>query len=208
MSTERQRGLVAECLLLLELLGRGRERGVAPEGVINKWVLGRRDFAGNGIAIEVKATASATRRHHISSLSQLEVDSDSEKVFIYSVGLRHDPSTQKYLPDYIDAVESELVTSGGEPLPTAIEAFEDKLISYGYDPSHRGLYTSSDGILQSPLLPPRLFRVEDIDRLTISNFKNNRLPASVVSVSYELDISSPPLSINDKHEILDSMIGI
>ena len=153
----------------------------------------------------MKATASATRRHHISSLSQLEVDSDSEKVFIYSVGLRHDPSTQKYLPDYIDAVESELVTSGGEPLPTAIEAFEDKLISYGYDPSHRGLYTSSDGI---PLLPPRLFRVEDIDRLTISNFKNNRLPASVVSVSYELDISSPPLSINDKHEILDSMIGI
>ena len=62
MSTEKQRGLVAECLLLSELLGRGRERGVAPEGVIDKWVLGRRDFAGNGIAIEVKATASATRR--------------------------------------------------------------------------------------------------------------------------------------------------
>ena len=207
MSPEKQRGLAAECLLLSELLGRGRERGVAPEGVIDKWVLGRRDFAGNGIAIEVKATASATRRHHIGSLSQLEVDSASEKVFIYSVGMRHDPSTNQYLPDYIDAVNSELATSDGEPLSTAREAFEDKLTSYGYDNSHRGLYTSGEGILQRPTLPPRLFRVEDLERLTIASFRNNELPASVVGVSYELEISSQPLSTNDKHEILDSMIG-
>ena len=155
----------------------------------------------------MKSTASATRRHHIGSLSQLEFDPDSEEVFIYSVGLRHDPSTQKYLPDYIDAVESELVTSRGEPLPAAKEAFENRLTTYGYDHSHEGLYASGDGILQSPILPPRLFRVEDLERLTISSFKNNELPASVVSVSYELEISSQPLSIDDQHEIFDSMIG-
>jgi len=208
MSPERQRGLVAECLLLMELLGRGRERGIAPEGVINRWVLGRRDFAGNKIAIEVKATASATRRHHIGSLTQLEVDSEAEQVFIYSVGLRHDPSTQRYLPDYIDAVERELVTPDGQPLLTAKEAFAERLASSGYNTSHKGLYSSSDGILQSPVLPPRLFRVEDIERLTISNLKGNKLPTSVSGVSYDLDIYSQPLGISDKHQILDKMIGI
>ena len=43
-------------------------------------------------------------------------------------------------------------------------------------------------------------------RLTISNFKNNELPTGVVNVSYELEISSLPLSSNDKREILDAMI--
>ncbi len=206
MSPENQRGLAAECLLLSQLLTRGREIGVGPEAVIDKWVRGRRDFFGGGIAIEVKATSYNVRRHHISSLGQLDKDDDSEKVFIYSVGLRHDPSTLRCLPDYLQAVEEQLAAPSGNPLPAAQEAFERNLASAGYDSSHEGLYRSGEGILQNTVLPPRLFRVEGLDRLTISSFKNDQLPSGVVSVSYDIEIFSEPLSLSAMNEILDSLM--
>jgi hypothetical protein len=207
MSDTKQRGLVAELILLLELLRQVRHRGLSPDRVIDKWVDGRRDFVGNGVAIEVKSTASVTRRHHISSIDQLDVDPDVETVFLYSVGLRHDPGTQKRLPDYVGAVEAELVQDGGEPLLDARETFESKLASHGYEPKHGGLYASGDGIRQSPSLPPRLFNVEELERMTIDDFKNGELPTGVVSVSYELEISSEPISISGKTKIFDTMIG-
>lgn len=206
MSPENQRGLAAECLLLSQLLSRGRELGVGPEAVIDKWVRGRRDFFGGGISVEVKATAHNVRRHHISSLGQLDKDDDSEKVFIYSVGLRHDSSTSKCLADYIRAIEEQLITPNGNPLPAAREAFEAKLASAGYDSSHEGVYRSGDGILQNTVLPPRLFPVEDLDRLTISSFKNDQLPIGVASVSYDIEIFSEPLSFSAMNEILASLV--
>ena len=206
MSPEKQRGLLAECLLLSELLTRGRAAGVGPEAVIDRWVSGRRDFTGGGIAIEVKATAYMTRRHHVSSLDQLDTDDETESVFIYSAGLRHDPSGPRSLTEYIEAIEAQLVTPSGDRLPTAADAFREKLGSAGYDDSHEGLYRSGPGILQSTTLPPRLFRVEDLGRLQTTSFKNDELPTGILSVSYELEITSEPLSRLEADQVLDSML--
>ena len=207
MSPDHQRGLAAECLLLAQLLMQGRKVQISPESVIDKWVQGERDFNGGGISIEVKSTSAATRRHHISSLSQLDIEDLSQEVFIYSVGLRHDPSASMFLPDYLRAVEEQLVSSNDEQLPVAFDAFANKLSGAGYQSDHEGLYRSGDGILQSTLLPPRLFRVQDINRMTINNFKNNSLPPGVVSVSYEIEIFSDPLSRPESESVLEALVS-
>jgi len=201
MGEPRQRGLVAELLLLSQLLQRGREYGVSPEGILDKWhgpTGGRRDFSGSQIAIEVKATAATTRRHRIDSLAQLESD-ELETVFIFSVGLRHDQSFSKCLTDYAHDISVQLVGLDGNPLLEAREKFEAKLSACGYDRTHDILYRSAPGILQSANLPPRLFRVSDLDRLRLTSFKNDALPLMVVNVSYDLELSTAP-------DIFDSMI--
>jgi hypothetical protein len=208
LRARNQRGLAAECILLGHLLQRGRERGIAPDGIIDRWhgpTGGRRDFSGGQIAIEVKATASATRRHRIDSLSQLDTD-ESEYLFIYSMGLRHDLSYRKCLTDYVDEIITQLVSIDGRPLTDARDRFEAKLNSAGYDRSHDSLYRSGPGILQNANLPARLFRVEDLERLRITSFKNDALPRMVVNVSYDLELSAEPVTRDDMNAALDAMI--
>ena len=47
--------------------------------------------------------------------------------------------------------------------------------------------------MPNPLLPSKLFRASDLDRVRMSSFKGNRLPSMVTAVSYEINISAPPL---------------
>jgi len=173
----------------------------------NKWVRGRRDFSGGGVAIEVKSTAAATRRHHIGSIDQLDLEDDSESVFLFSVGLTHDASSQNYLPDYLAIVFDQLVSSTGAPLFVARREFEEKLKSAGYDPTHEGIYRSGEGISQRHSLPPRLFAVENLNRLTYDNFVGNELPGGVTNVSYELNVSGEPLNFEESNSVFDTLIS-
>lgn len=207
MTNEGQRGLVAECFFLTELLERARVNDISPERALETWVTGRRDFAGNAIAVEVKSTSHVTRRHHISSLDQLTVE-PNEQVFIYSVGLRHDASGSNHLTDYIDRVSQFLIGSDGHPLPGANNQFQEKLRGHGYYSSHRGNYISGDAIMLNTNLPPRLFSVQNLDRLSIDNFKEEELPPGIVNVSYDLEISSEPISDNEKFGIFDTLLGL
>jgi hypothetical protein len=207
MSPERQRGLVAECLLLRQLLSRAVVLDLSPDAVIEKWVQGRRDFFGGGVAIEVKSTAFRTRRHHIGSIEQLDSDPSQGRIFLYSVGLRHDPSVSGYLPDYVRQVRNQIVSRSATSLPAALEAFDEKIRSTGYDDDHEGLYLSGDGISQRTTLPPRLFDVEHIDRFRFTNLVGGELPRGVVSVSYDLEISGDQLTNSDANEVFDQLIG-
>ena len=84
LSGERQRGLVAELLLLRRLLQIARTNNLRPQVVLDRWwgpAGGKRDFAARGIAIEVKSTALNVRNHHIASIDQLEPLSAGEQAF-------------------------------------------------------------------------------------------------------------------------------
>ena len=56
------------------------------------------------------------------------------------------------------------------------------------------MYNSGSGLLANPMLPPKLYRVEDLDRLRVTSFKKGQLPSMVTPISYEIDVSAEPLS--------------
>ena len=145
LSGERQRGLVAELLLLRRLLQLGREHSVGSQVVLDRWwgpVGGKRDFAAVGISIEVKSTALNTRTHHIASIDQLEPMSPEEQVYVYSVGIKSEPTVDRKLPTYVaDCVSAIADTSGRALVGTAVHSFYQKLESTGYLPDSE---TSTD----------------------------------------------------------------
>ena len=210
LSGERQRGLVAELLLLRRLLQLGREHSVGSQVVLDRWwgpVGGKRDFAAVGISIEVKSTALNTRTHHIASIDQLEPMSPGEQVYVYSVGIKSEPTVDRKLPTYVaDCVSAIADTSGRALVGTAVHSFYQKLESAGYLPRFGDLYRSAPGVMPNPLLPPKLFRASDLDRVRMSSFKGNRLPSMVTAVSYEINISAPPLGERDVDAALLSLI--
>ena len=210
LSVERQRGLVAELILLRRLLQLGREHSVSSQVVLDRWwgpVGGKRDFAAVGISIEVKSTALNTRTHHIASIDQLDPMSPGEQVYVYSVGIKSEPTVDRKLPTYVaDCVSAIADTSGRILVGTAVHSFYQKLESVGYLPRFGDLYRSAPGVMPNPLLPPKLFRSFDLDRVMMSSFKGNRLPSMVTSVSYEINISAPPLRERDADAALLSLI--
>ena len=210
LSGERQRGLVAELLLLRRLLLLGREHGVGSQVVLDRWwgpVGGKRDFAAVGISIEVKSTALNTRTHHIASIDQLDPMSPGEQVYVYSVGIKSEPTVDRKLPSYVaDCVSVMADTPGRAVVGTAVHSFYQKLESAGYLPRFGDLYRSEPGIMPNPLLPPKLFHTSDLDRVRMSSFKGDRLPSMVTAISYEINISAPPLGAGDVDAALLSLI--
>lgn len=205
LSAEQQRGLVAECLLLRRLLQLGRAHSIRAQAVLDRWwgpVGGKRDFAARGIAVEVKSTARNRRAHHISSIDQLEPLADGERAFLYSAGIKSEASSDRRLPVYVSDVLSELIAPDGRRDTQAAYAFHQKLAAVGYHAGLEGLYESEPGLLPNPALEPRLFDVETLDRLKLSSFKGNQLPSMVTAVSYDLDISTPPLGAPETESVL------
>ena len=210
LSGERQRGLVAELLLLRRLLQLGREHSVGSQVVLDRWwgpVGGKRDFAAVGISIEVKSTVLNTRTHHIASIDQLDPMSPGEQVYVYSVGIKSEPTVDRRLPTYVaDCVSAIAGTPGGAVVEAAVHSFYQKLESTGYLHRFGDLYRSEPGVMPNPLLPSKLFRASDLDRVRMSSFKGNRLPSMVTAVSYEINISAPPLGERDVDAALLSLI--
>ncbi len=210
LSREHQRGLVAELLLLRRLLQLGRDHSVSPQAVLDRWwgpVGGKRDFTSVGISIEVKSTSFNTRTHHIASIDQLDPMSSGEQVYLYSVGIKSEPTVDRKLPTYVaDCVSAIADTPGRAAESAAVHSFYQKLESVGYLHRFRDLYRSEPGVMPNPQLPPKLFRTSDLDRIKLSSFKGNRLPSMVTAVSYEINISASPLGERDADTVLLSLI--
>ena len=210
LSSERQRGLVAECLMLRRLLQIGRAHSIGAQAVLDRWwgpEGGKRDFAAVGVAIEVKSTALNARNHHISSIDQIEPLSSGEKAYLYSMGIKSELTYERKLPTYLADAASEMIRPDGSPDVDAAYAFNQKLASAGYDPQVEGLYVAEPGLLPNPALSPKLFRVEDLDRVRVSSFKGDRLPGMVTALSYDLQVAAPPMSEAKTEEALLSLIS-
>jgi hypothetical protein len=195
LSPERQRGLVGECLLLRQLMILAPGLGLGASAVLDRWwghTGAMRDFAATDLAIEVKCTALNSRQHHISSLEQLDPDSPTQQVFLFSVGIKSDPTAQRKLPHFIGDVEAQIVDATGRPDEAGVERFKSQLASYGYQDRHEAIYSRQSGFVK-PHLAPALFRETDLDRLRLSSFVGASLPDMVASVSYVLDIKADPL---------------
>ena len=188
LSPEAQLGLAGECCLLRELLDLGFREKVGPATVLERWVDGKRDFAAQGISIEVKTTAQNTRMHHIVSISQLEPTAVGESVYLYSIGMKTEQLHDRKLTTYVDDVLRLIVTPKGEPDAQSRGAFIDKLAARGYHEAHRALYEVGPGLMINSALPARLFRTSDLDYLRLNSFKNEALPSMVRNVGYDLEL--------------------
>lgn len=209
LSPERQRGLVGECLLLRQLLVHCASLALPPGTALQRWwgaSGGKRDFAAAGIAVEAKATAHKTRRHHIGDLEQLEPQDGEERVYLYSVGIRTDPSAPRKLGRYVDDIIALLRMPDGTPDDQAVADYRRRLLSIGLDWERLGEYDTQPGYLP-PHLPPALFRVADLDRLRLASFVDGKLPSMVVGVSYDLEVLADPVGASEERDVLQSLLA-
>lgn len=208
LGPERQRGLVGECLFLQELLLRAAAIDVSGSTALDRWwgfSAAKRDFAAKGVAIEVKTTGADVRAHGVSSLAQLEPQDPSERVYVYSVGVKTDPSAPRKLPLFIDDVEALLVERDGTPDIEAIERFYMQLLSYGFDVLQKARYEAEPGFLKIHLAG-EMYEETALDRLRLTSFIGSKLPSMVSAVSYVLHIMASPLSKGEKDAVIDGLL--
>lgn len=205
LSIEKQRGLAGECILLRELLLKAWSLGLDVSSVLGKWwgyLPAHRDFAALGFGIEAKATSRTARLHHIGSLHQLDPLMPGEQCFLFSVGLRTDPTAPRKLNHIVDDVFEALVQLDGSPHLPARERLRTQLASYGYTDADRSVYARSHGFM-APHLPPVLFRESDLDRIRRTSFVDSELPGMVIDVSYELNVTAEPVVELERQRILE-----
>ncbi|MDE1820881.1 MAG: PD-(D/E)XK motif protein [Euryarchaeota archaeon] len=187
---ERRLGLIGECILLRRLLRIGRGSGLGPETVLDRWwgySPARRDFAAIDVGIEVKTTVHNTRTHRM-GIDQLKPEKPTERVYLYSIGMRSDPTAPKKLPDFLRDVELEMLdpVSGKEHV-AAVGRFRELLKKYGYDQRFEDVYRSSQGYL-APHLEPSLFAESDLGRLKEASFVGGAPPPNASAIVYDLTV--------------------
>lgn len=203
MSPESQKGLIGELIMLRKLVTTAIDMGLPRSEALLRWWGwdgAKRDFAAEGVAIEVKTTSLPSRRHYVGSLDQLEPQGN-EGLYVLSLGVRLDPSAPRKLPDIIRELRDLL---GAEQ--HAVELFDEAIRQYGYDPALESQYRSLPGVLNFHLAP-RFFRGEDLDRLRPTSFKNDALPSMVSQVMYILDITAPELPQDEETRLLATVLS-
>ncbi|MDO8290607.1 MAG: PD-(D/E)XK motif protein [Parvibaculum sp.] len=127
LSAEEVRGLFAELVFLLELLGRRR----APSAV-DSWMgpeKSHQDFIFGNTAVEVKSLSGAERSTvRISSEDQLESLNDRLFLRIYRLSDLPDSQVARSLNQIVLEVQRALDDA------QAVEAFDRKLVAYSYAP--------------------------------------------------------------------------
>jgi hypothetical protein len=210
MSPERQKGLIGECMFLRMLLLRAQELGVASLNALGAWTgydNAKRDFYAPGVAVEAKATASVTRLHEISSMDQLAPQEPGEAVYLFSVGIRQDRTAPRKVTNYVADVEALLVNPQGVRDDIAVEHFRRQLLAYGFDWAQQDIYERLDGFL-SPHLYPALFREPELRRLSLNDFVGKKIPETVRSIGYSLEVVAPTMNVVEINQVLDKLLRV
>lgn len=201
LDVNQQMGLVAELLLLIELLNfaasqRPRIDSRSALACWTGWDSASRDFAGRGVAVEAKATRREARRHRIRPMYQL-LPSAGEHVFVYSVGLRPDRSRDFRMITVIDRVLERLE---GDLHPVFLEAV-GHYAGVGYDPALRPQYELEPGFLQTQ--GPALIRVDHVpDILRPDSFVGGEPPSRVQDLEYDVTLDGLPAATAREREQL------
>ncbi|MBM3507149.1 MAG: PD-(D/E)XK motif protein [Alphaproteobacteria bacterium] len=207
LGEEHQLGLLGELVLLRRLLSLARELGLPPFEALARWWghdKAKRDYAAKGLAIEVKTTSKAVREHYVRSISQLDAQ-DGEEVFVWSLGIRRDPTAPRKLTSFIADASGMIVRADGSPDVDAIRSFDAGLRAYGYDPDKAKLYDAGPGFLNIHL-PPRLFRERELDRVRLTSFKGDQPPSMVNEVMYMLEMRANELTPAEERSVLVQLL--
>lgn len=210
MSEERQLGLVGELIFLRRLLRRALDKGVDIRFALQCWAganFAKRDFYGNKVAVEVKTTSQIARLHRVTSLDQLAPQEMGEDVYLFSLGIRRDPTAPKKLSHFVSDVEAVLLDKNGSAIRQAIDDYHKELHAYGYARGDSDLYDRQSGFL-APHLAPELFFAANLGFLRPSHFVDGKPPETVRSISYALEVTTSALPATTGQVVLDQMLGI
>jgi hypothetical protein len=210
MSRERQLGFIGETLFLRRLLNRAHQHRIDVKHALQSWMgfePAKRDFYREGTAVEVKSTGLQARLHHIGSIDQLTPQQQNEAVYLFSVGIRSDPSAPKRLPNFVLDIEALLVDQDGNPNHGALDMFRSQAATYGFAWSDQDLYERENGFL-APHLFPELFDTDDLNCLQLSHFVDGKIPETVRSISYVLEVAGTPLQASTANQVLDALLGM
>ena len=217
LDESKQMGLYGE-LLLLEDLIRNRQ-GLAIEKALDTWqdavevIEGgagtetRRDFTGNNIAIEAKATGKGSRLHVISNWNQVHPQT-GESLYLFSCAAKPARSGTIRLIDQYRKVREAL----GEDVPESdLKSFHDKLRGQKFLVSDLDKYELSTPFMVEDFEAGLIIMDENIRFLRpVTQLDGERVEGSFYanegpesphitprSISYELDLTSCTASIDD-----------
>ncbi len=126
---------------------------------------------------------------------------------MFSVGIRSDPSAPKRLPNFVLDIEALLVDQDGNPNHGALDMFRSQAATYGFAWSDQDLYERENGFL-APHLFPELFDTDDLNCLQLSHFVDGKIPETVRSISYVLEVAGTPLQASTANQVLDALLGM
>lgn len=170
-------GLIGELWFLLRWAGisKALSSWIGPEGHLH-------DFAGNGVAVEVKTSQSSGLQgpvHRISSLAQLAAPADG-KLYLFSLIITPDRSAGNRLSKLVDIGLDAL-----EHDPVQQDVFLEKLAKVGWA---RPVTKEHDFAFR--IISERLFDVNvTFPALSQASFPNG-IPPAVTAVGYDLDLSA------------------
>ena len=206
MPIHKQMGLTAELILMEDLVSFATTKGIHHSRVLDVWKgydSADRDYYGNGVAIEVKASGSRNRVHMISSIEQLLLNEEpkEEKLYVYSIGLSSDASRGYKLVTQIDNLERILDPS----LHNKFYEFLENYCGEGYHQDLRERYKLEPGFTISP--PGGLIQIDDeVDILRYSSFLSGTLPRDVDSVNYKARFDDPNMSREQIENIYTTLL--
>src|SRR5262245_9612245 len=195
LGAETLTGLFSELWHLREVVRLNPDRveiWLGPDGA-------RHDLSTGSTALEVKATL---KRHG--------------RVFLIKGHDQLEPPEGGTL--YLAAMKLEMVQSGGESIPELITSIRSlgvdyhllltKLARVGYDVEDSAAYNS----VRFTVNEDRVYEVnQDFPRIVSASFAGDALPAGVVRLDYQIDLSgrSPePLSLPERKQVYHRIAGI
>lgn len=186
MCIQEQKGLFGELLFLDRLLDTCEKHSLPRDRALQAWKATQRnasrDFAGNGIVVEVKATARCVREHRITSLQQLELDAGEAALFLYSASVAPDASSETRLCDLVERQITRFEQHAAE--------FETCLLNRGYDRRLASAYRLATPFATTRF-PVAMFEVNaELPRLRPSDFTTGALPSNVSELAYTLNLQS------------------
>ena len=201
LSTEHQVGLTGELIFLQELLNAASALGVSSRTALSRWTgwsAASRDFKGEGIAVEVKATGGPSRQHWVHPMYQLLPEpSSGEKVFVCSIGLRVDRSRPYRLTTAIKRILERLPDESHEQFMEQLGQYGGK----GFEVAQWRQYELEPGFLVTQA--PALFRVDELgDILRPESFSDGKPPGRAVDMRYLLSLEGLPAVSQVQREVL------
>lgn len=173
VTLQMARGLVGELLQLRRLCV------ISPEA-IHLWLgpMGdRHDFRGGDISLEMKTSTRASSSIVISSIEQLESPESGELYLARQVLDRNDRGGLT-----VSALRNEIIAMGVDR-----ELLDERLAAVGYGKSNTDLWNQFGFVTQGY----HVFKVErGFPRLTAGDFAENKVPAGVHSIKYEIDLGT------------------
>lgn len=190
LSAQARQGLYGELFLMRRLLA----AGLPAAAVAGAWagpLHEPQDYRFGSVAIEVKTTAGASQKVHISNAAQLD-DTPFASLWLFHLALTVAPNTGETLPELVTGLVATLQTT-----PAVAMHFQSRLQLAGYFHAQADLYATEGFTVRHE---QTVLVTGDLPRLRVTD-----LPVTLGDVTYSIDLAA---LVPNRHPFNDLLITI